>query len=79
MHRVLFLTMIAAILCAEKHELTRCARRAFDALRGACCESEHLAARTDDVPPEIADFVAGGARAPRLRRGRRPLRPIPIT
>jgi tetratricopeptide (TPR) repeat protein len=43
---------------AEKHGMTRFARRAFDALRGAPRDPMPLAPRTDDVPPEIAEFVA---------------------
>jgi len=59
---------------AEKHGLTRFARRAFDALRGAPRDSVPLAARTEDVPPEIADFVATvgrlGELSQRLAAGR---------
>jgi tetratricopeptide (TPR) repeat protein len=43
---------------AEKHGLTRSARRAFDALRGAPRDAVPFVPRTDDVPPEVADFVA---------------------
>jgi tetratricopeptide (TPR) repeat protein len=51
---------------AEKHGLTRCACRAFDALRGATRDSGQLAMRSDDVPPEVAEFVAAVGRSGEL-------------
>ena len=60
---------------AEKHGLTRFARRAFDALRGAPLATRGSSGRElDDVPPEITDFVATVARlgelSQRLAAGR---------